>query len=90
MGYTNGQRLRELPELWKMAHRLVAVRAKNKIASVGSSRMITVALRLPILKQKKWCATISLGLNYLNYCSMVSSKNYLVTLSLLVFTSYRE
>jgi hypothetical protein len=26
----------ELPELWKMDHRLLAVRAKNKMASVGS------------------------------------------------------
>jgi hypothetical protein len=31
------QPLRELPEPQKMDHRLVAVRAKNKMANVGSS-----------------------------------------------------
>jgi hypothetical protein len=32
------QPLRELPEPQKMDHRLVAVRAKNKMVNVGSSR----------------------------------------------------
>jgi hypothetical protein len=111
------QPLCELPELRKMDHRLVAVRATNKTANVGSSRhclcnlaisqppqsnmprdlrdmpksapslskicriwrtcfyiegcdtVQTVALKWPIFKQKKGCATISLGLNY---CSMGS------------------
>jgi hypothetical protein len=39
LGYAKvAQPLRELPEPQKMDHRLVAVRAKNKMANVGSLR----------------------------------------------------
>jgi hypothetical protein len=44
------QPLRKLSEPWKMDNRLVAVRAKNEVASVGSSRSscATIGISQPL------------------------------------------
>jgi hypothetical protein len=63
--YANGRRtLCELPELWNMGHKLVAIRANNKMASVGSSRnsCATIGISQPsqryMPRDFAWYATV--------------------------------